>query len=84
MKTNRKTQAPGPWVIQVGISDGVVQYIADPRKTFAGEWRCGLGVAIKVFKRLGNAERWLAERPTVSGLIVECPSAAIALARGKS
>lgn len=49
------------------------QYLADDRKTFDGGWYDTLGRCTKVFKRKGNAERWLAERPDVHGRVIIDP-----------
>ncbi len=83
---------PGPWVIRVvSTGEGVNRchirqnpsFVADDRKTFDAGWYARLGPATKVYKLRRNADRWLAERPSIQGVVEEDPRAAIAKARGK-
>ena len=69
----------GPWVIRVVATghgnthcfmrEGGPQYVANPRETFSSEWYGRIGPATIVYKRKGNAERWLRERPGVHGVV---------------
>jgi hypothetical protein len=75
----------GLWVIRV-ISTGEGNnrvfirmnpvFVADDRKTFDASWYARLGSATKVYKLRRNAERWLAERPGVQGVVEEDPRVA--------
>ena len=80
---------PGPWIIRLHfVAVGSYKFrrpafVADERKMRFGDWFDGLGATTKIFKRRGNAERWLRDRPHIDGIVEQHPSAAIAKAEGK-
>lgn len=73
----------GPWVVRVissGDGNNLVyirgygpKYVAMEGATFDASWYSTLGLATKVWKARGWAERWLKDRPGVQGVVEEDP-----------